>query len=96
MSYLTTEGPTQRRLTPFKVLVFILYGQFESVQWVSPQVVKLSLGPLARTLGLKNYRLRDYLKWLADHAYIENLELSYGKAVCRVALPTPLRNQELR
>lgn len=89
-------GPKQRRLTPFKVLVFILYGRFDCLEWISPTVVKISLGPFSRLLGLKNYRTRDYLVYLAESGYIENLELSYGKAVCRVALPTPLRNQELR
>lgn len=93
MSY--NHGPRQRKLTPFKVLVFILYGEFDFIEWESPTLCKLSLGPLSRALGLPNYRLRDYLLYLAEYGYLQNLELSYGRAVCRITLPKPLRGIQL-
>lgn len=86
------EGPRQRRLTPFKLLTFILYGDFEFIHWSSTEIVTVQIGPMARLLGIPNYRIRDYLRWLAEFGYLENLELSYGKAISRIARPTPYKD----
>lgn len=84
------EGKTQRKLIPFKVLVNILYGESEHIKWVAPTSVELRLGPLARRLGIPNYRLRDYLRWLHECGFISNLDLQYGKASLNVHIPPHL------
>jgi hypothetical protein len=81
------EGPRQRRLIPFKVLTVLLYGQFDCIKWTSSESVTLKLGPLSRLLGIPNYRLRDYLRWLESNFYLSDLTFTYGVANCKVAPP---------
>ena len=83
------EGPFQRRLKPWQILAVILYGETDYIQWTGIESVSLKLGPLARFLGIPNYRLRDYLMWLHEYGYLRTLNLSYGKAELEICTPVP-------
>lgn len=81
------HGPRQRKLNPYKVLCVILFADTDFITWTSEALVSVKLGPLSRSLGLPNYRVREYLIWLENNQYLENLDLSYGKADFLVRLP---------
>lgn len=81
------DGPRKRRLNPYKVLCLVIYGNYEFITWNGIDKVELRLGPLARLIQIQNYRLKDYLYWLQDFGYIEDLKYDYGKAWFRVIVP---------
>lgn len=82
-----THGPRQRKLNPYRVLCVILFADTDFITWTSPEVATVKLGPLSRSLGLPNYRVREYLLWLEHNQYIANLDLSYGQADFSVLMP---------
>ena len=89
-------GVRSKKLTPFKVLVAILYSQADYMEWLTfpngDRQLLCKLGPLSRSMGLPNYRLRDHLHWLDHNAFISDLKLSYGEAVLIIPTPTAWRD----
>ena len=52
--------------------------------------MELRNGPMARFVRVPNSRLREYLQWLEDWNYIEELDFSYGKSTFKVVPPPNL------
>lgn len=82
-----TDGKINKKLKPYQVLVLLLYGTFPDwAEWDGPGVT-IRLGPLARLIGVTNYRLIGYLQWLETMGFIEDLEHTHGKASLKLVAP---------
>jgi len=82
----------KHRLNPFKVLCVLLYGECSFVTWTELGIVEVRNGPFARLLRVPNYRLKEYLEWLAHWSYITELDTdTYGISTFRISIPENLR-----
>jgi len=84
---LRPEGPTQKRLTPFKILTALIYAETPSILSSDSGLLQVKIGPFSRFIGIPNYRTRDYLMWLESFGYISSLKLTYGEAQFRLSPP---------
>lgn len=78
---------SSRKLHPFKLLVLLLYGRYETVVWTSPTTLELRMGPMARRMGVANSRLKDYLVELEAMGYVKDVDFTWGLARLRLVAP---------
>lgn len=72
---------------PYKILVGLLYQEFNWANWEGEKVVYCRTAPMALSFKVPSTRLRSYLIWLNEVGYFEDLVLSHGWA--RITLRTP-------
>lgn len=78
----------RHRQNPMKVLVILLYARHT---WITNQGggrVKVSLAPLSRLLRVPSSRLREYLEWLEQLGYLEELRIARTTATVTIRRPT--------
>jgi hypothetical protein len=74
------------KINPYKILVLLLYGTYDFVKW-DCDLCTGRTNQLARLIRKPTHRVRDYLRWLADRGYIQDLQLDWGKF--KFKQPTP-------
>lgn len=72
---------------PYKIMVGLLYQEFNWATWEGEKVVYCRLAPMGISFRIPSTRLRDYLVWLNEVGYFEDLVLAHGWA--RITLRTP-------
>ncbi len=83
-----------RRYGPFKLLVLIVWGQYStSMEWAGV-TCRLNHGPIARLMGISNFKVREYLEDLETKGYLTALLTDRGFSTFQVKAP-PRRNNDL-
>jgi hypothetical protein len=57
---------------PYKLLVMLMYGQYSWLTWHDGRG-RVVLGKLSRLLNTNSTRTKQYLKWLAERGYLEDV-----------------------
>lgn len=72
--------PRRRKLSPFLVLVMLLYGKHASVVWHAPdgRSCTITTNLFAKTLGTQGYHLRQHCEWLQRYGYVSDVKISHG------------------
>lgn len=88
------EIPRRRPRQPsaaFRLLVYLLYGQYPYMYREARGVVKLSsLRKLARLLGTETKYIRRHLSWLEDRGYIESVAYSENRRQVQFRIRQPV------
>jgi len=79
-----------RKLTPYKILVHVLYGSYEFVSWTGNRV-SLENGPFSTFFGIHPNRLKEYIVQLEEASFIEQVEREWGKTTFEVRIPDRLK-----
>lgn len=84
----------RNRLLPYRVLVYLLYGQQPWLERLGDDRVLIKTGPMARSLRTSVTKLREHLDWLKAFGYLENVETA--KRGCEIAsLRLPDASQDI-
>lgn len=71
----------------YKILVMMMYGNYEWMRRVGKGFVELRTSPMSKFLNIKPASLRDIFRWCEQYKYINKLEIGYGYARFRVPIP---------
>ena len=86
-------GARRLRLVPFKVLALLMYGSYEWLTIAEDGLLEAKLPQMRRTIRVCSETLRGQLEWLQENNYIEELQLSRGRAKFRLRTPQSLVKQ---
>lgn len=86
-------GARRLRLVPFKVLALLMYGSYEWLTIAEDGLLEAKLPQMRRTIRVCSETLRGQLEWLQQNNYIEELQLSRGRAKFRLKTPQSLVKQ---
>ena len=78
---------------PFKVLALLMYGSYEWLTIAEDGLLEAKLPQMRRTIRVCSETLRGQLEWLQSNNYIEELQLSRGRAKFRLKTPQSLVKQ---
>lgn len=90
--------PIKDRLTPYRLLAFLLYSPTQASHWIERidnNQVRIYTGPCSRTFRLKIADIWQHIYWLEEQGLLEKVrkEKKRGTAVIRLKQPTNI-NQE--
>ena len=83
------------RLVPYKLLVYLLYGQgLDWLQQLEDGKVRVITGPAARALRLKSTNLWIALYWLEEQKLVKYVkkEQKRGQVIVALQMPSSLTN----
>lgn len=92
-------GRTTSKLHPFKLLVFLIWGDFKGRTWLRPGRLKVRTYPLASKLKVDNKKVKEYLKELEKLLLVTDLFIGHGYflvTICEPSLWKGIREQPPR
>jgi len=86
--------PRRDRLNPYRIMCLLLYSDHDCVTWHNKEGrVTVQAGPFARILRVPSSRLREYLSWLEQYGFIDELSFKYGESSFKIRMPDNLKEQ---
>lgn len=76
--------PVRDRLIPYRILVFLLYGNASWRVQLESGEQQLAIGPASRHFRITVARMRDQLQWLHAQGFLTTLETDRNAARFRI------------
>lgn len=75
------------RLAPYRLLVFLTYGELNGVTPKGNGMVHFRSGPLSRRFQISYKDLWKQIQWLEQASYLEVIQREHGEALVRITPP---------
>lgn len=83
------SGINKTRTTPFRLLVYFLYGKYEWIEYVASGVIRVYTGPATRALRVRSADFWTYLYWLEEQGLVITVEKEQKKGTVLIGLKIP-------